>query len=294
MNPPLGALTAPSRTAIIQPMNPAFVRALVAMASVVLLVAATAPSETGPSIDRSDYRIGYSADGNQHDPDDIAASAMAMAFVGAAGLPDRLVHFDYSNHLGDSSVKHEKLMTQSVRGAAERWKIPAEVLFDDQAQLDAAIASIARQINASSEANRFYLIAAGPMEVVWRGIDASDPAKRPFCTVISHSKWNDSHGDTPLMRHKWVDVARSGVKTIHITDQNKNLSTDRAEWSWLDDASHPDWRWLHSRAQYKKLFDVSDAGMMWFVITGRGDQSGDSAKVRELFTSHELGAANRK
>jgi hypothetical protein len=236
------------------------------------------------AIDRSTYRIGYSADGNQHDLDDIAASPMAIAMAAAAGLTDRLVHFDYANHLGDNNDSQEKAMVESVQGAARHFGVPMKVLFNDQKQLDEAVASIARQINASTEADRFYLIAAGPMEVVWRGVNASDKDRRRFCTVISHSTWNEKHADTPQMKHTWDDVKKLGVETIDIVDQNRAFNAPPEEWSWMKDSSRQDWQFLFSRNR-KKQFDVSDSGMMWFVITGRGDQHVAPSKVKELFTS---------
>ncbi len=241
-------------------------------------------AEAGVRIDTSAYRIGISSDGNLHDADDIGASAMALAMIGEAGLQAKLVHHDYNCHLGKSSENREKEMAASVLGAADRWGIATTALFDDQKDLAGAAANIARQINASSEKDRLYLCAGGPMEVVWRGINASDNHKRKFCTVISHSAWNDKHADTPQMKHTWNDIRKSGVETVKITDQNRRLNSDYADWAWLKESDDAQWKWLHSRCESKKTFDVSDAGMVWFVITGRGDQAGDPAKVRVLFT----------
>ena len=52
--------------------------------------------------------------------------------------------------------------------------------------------------------------------------------------------------------------------------------------------SNPDIKWLHSRM--KKFGDVSDAGMVYFIVTGKngqdnpgGDQDGDPGKLKALF-----------
>jgi hypothetical protein len=280
--------------------------ALFPLLSVLVLVAiaAAAPKEgqkaaskpasapTTFAIDRTKYRIAYSADGNQHDPDDIAASPMAIAMAGQAGLIDRVVHFQYANHLGDNSDKMEASMIESVEGAAKRWGLPKDRVFNCQKDLDGAIAHLARCINQSSESDRLYLIAAGPMETVWRCIDASDKAKRRFCTVVSHSTWNEKHADTPEMKHTWDDVKKTGVETIDISDQNRNLNNPVGEWDWLK-AGAADWQWLHERRKTKN-FDVSDSGMMWFVLTGRGDQQGTPAKVKSLFESAKPASAPAK
>jgi hypothetical protein len=236
-----------------------------------------------PGIDNSPWRVGLSFDGNQHDPDDITAVGMSIAMLGEAGLASRIVHLDYNNHLGDNNAAMAAHMKTSAQGAAQRWGVSPSVLFDDQRNLSRAVTSIRNAINASSAGNRLYLLGAGPMEVLWRGINASNPAKRQFCTVISHSSFNDGHSDTPQMTHTWADIQASGVQTIHITDQNDGLATDVGPWTWLRDSSFEAWKWLYGRNQQGNLFDCSDAGMTYYVLTGRGDQSGNVTKVRDLF-----------
>lgn len=243
----------------------------------------------GSLIDTSPYRIGISFDGNQHDTDDIEAAAMSMAIIGEAGLGARLVHCDYGNHLGDNNPTQAAAMVASVTGAAQRWGIPSSVLFDCQTNLTGAVNGIRDAINASSSTNRFYLVCAGPMEVAWRGINASDPARRQYCTAISHSSWNDTHADTTQMTHTWSSIQSSGVQTVHIRDQNPGLQSGLSNWTWLRDSGVPAWSWLYGRnpADYASqgLFDCSDAGMVYYVVTGRGDQGADAATIRELFVN---------
>jgi len=254
--------------------------------AMMLAVGVTVAAQAQITIDTSPYRIGISSDGNQHDPDDIGAAPMALAMIAEAGLTDRLVHHDFNNHLGDNDPAMAQKMVQSVTGAADRWGFDQDVFFNDQKpeQLEAAVANLAAQIKASGPGKPFFIAAGGPMETVWRGINASDPAKREYVVVISHHPWNDNHADTKRMTHTWADIKRSGVATLHIGDQNKNLSTrDRSAWAWLKDSEHDDWRWLHSRDQFDDKFDVSDAGMVWYILTGRGDTGGTPDDVKALF-----------
>lgn len=52
----------------------------------------------GPYVDgQFQGRIAYSCDGNHNDRDDWAASPMTLAILAAAGLRERLVHFDYQS-----------------------------------------------------------------------------------------------------------------------------------------------------------------------------------------------------
>lgn len=50
-------------------------------------------------IPAEDDRIGWSADGNRHDPDDWGATALALAIFAKQGWQDKLVHIDYNNWL---------------------------------------------------------------------------------------------------------------------------------------------------------------------------------------------------
>src|SRR6185503_5939390 len=102
--------------------------------------------------------------GNQHDPDDILSVAMGLAMIAEKGMTSRLVHCDYSNHLGDNNPAMAAAMTASATGAAQRWGIPSSVLFDDQTNLAGAVNSIRNAVNASSSHDRFFFVCAGPME----------------------------------------------------------------------------------------------------------------------------------
>ncbi len=237
-----------------------------------------------PYIDTSTYRIGMSHDGNQHDKDDILAVAMAMAIIGEADLVSKFVHCDYSNHLGDNNASQAAEMVTSATGAAQRWGLPSSKVFDCQASLSGAVTSIKNAINASSSGNRFYYACGGPMEVPWRGINASDAAKRQYCTAVSHSTWNETHADTTQMTHTWSHIQSSGVKTVRIKDQNAGMSTAVSNWTWLRDSSVEAWKWLFGRNKKSTTnFDASDAGMVYYIITGRGDQDGNAAKIKDLF-----------
>ncbi|MCG8696521.1 MAG: hypothetical protein MI922_00595, partial [Bacteroidales bacterium] len=125
-------------------------------------------------IDYSAYTVGSSHDGNQHDKDDILAAPMVIALLGQTGLAERLVHMDYSNHLGNNNGNMAKDMATSVNGACDRWGLPKSKTFDCQKNLNGAVNSIKNAINSATAKNRFYYACGGPMEVPWRGIDASN------------------------------------------------------------------------------------------------------------------------
>src|SRR5918996_1369030 len=122
-------------------------------------------------------RIAYSADGNHNDPDDWAASPVALAILAECGLKDRLVHFDYNCILPQTDREWEKIHADSVLGAAAHYAYDKSVFHDCRKNLDGALASIVKAINASSADDPLYFIVAGPMEVPVRGIEKADPAK---------------------------------------------------------------------------------------------------------------------
>ncbi len=233
------------------------------------------------TIDRGSYTIGMSHDGNQHDKDDYVASAMGLALLGEADLKDHLVHFDYSCHLGNNNATQAAAMNASVTGALGRWGYNFTA-HDDQTDLTGAINSIKTAVNNSTSAQPFYFCCAGPMEVAYRGVSASTASKRINTTVVSHSSWNNNHSDTSQMTHDWTDLKNLGVKSVLIAGQNDHaFNSSYASWQWLSDKGRK-YRWLFNRS-VKSTFDASDAGMVWYVITGRGDDTPAMTDIQQLF-----------
>jgi hypothetical protein len=228
----------------------------------------TTSGSTGSTGAGFGYRIGYSGDGNQHDPDDWHASPMALALLHEAGMKEVLVHFDYNDHLGDNDAGMAATHRANVETAISLFGYDSEIFYDDQEDLDGAVQSIAAAIDASSDDDHFWLICAGPMEVCWRGIDAADDAKEQLVHVISHSSWNDNHDDTPELDHTWDDIeADFDVQMHHINDQNgPAFNSSCNEWEWLQNI--PD----YGQSLYDLVCtdsaagDASDAGMVYYRI----------------------------
>jgi hypothetical protein len=227
-------------------------------------------------------RVGASHDGNQHDHDDIGAAAWDIGIFAKAGA--RIVHDDYADHLADNDTSMEHAVEASVLGSVQRWYGSTSMCYNDQHNLQGAINNIAAQINASSASDRFYYILCGPMEVPFRGIMASDSAKRKYCTCISHSGWNDSHTSSQ-MTHTWSDIQKTGVTAVHIADQNTLLNDKTSgAWDWAKNSSDEKLHFMWDRmANYGVYGDISDAGMAWYVVTGLVDQAGTMAKLRAFF-----------
>jgi hypothetical protein len=222
----------------------------------------------------SNNRIAIDADGNYKDPDDWAATPMELALLARRGLQSRLVHYSWANIIGSNNPTLYKEMKTSTLGAADRFGFDRSKFFDCQNNLQGAITSLKNQINASTSSNRLFIIAVGPMEVLWRAVNASTPARRQYVTVISHTDWNANMTFPPTMTHTRADVEALGVKWIQITNQNARLFTRNADgspnwspWFWLRDARRARMRWIYDRMRVTGKPDTSDAGVVYYLFT---------------------------
>ncbi len=241
-------------------------------------------------------RIAWSADGNHNDEDDWAASPIALAILAAFGVQDKLVHFDYNNILPNTDPAWEKEHELSLRGAIERYRFDPAVFHDCRRDLNRALESIVQAVNASSPEDPLYFVLAGPMEVPYRALQKSDPAKRRFVYAISHSRWNDGFARNYAFPYNKRAVIGTGVRWIQIRDQNQLLASSpwgraaRPEewtpWLWLRDAEEERLRFLWERMAATRRADCSDAGMAYFLMTG--DESPDPAKLRSLLLDHQI------
>lgn len=222
-------------------------------------------------------RIGWSADGNRHDPDDWGATALALAIFAKQGWQDKLVHFDYNNWLPDNTPFKSAEETISVREGVKRFKFSNTKLFDCQTDLDAAINNVVEEINKSSEDSRFWYVQAGPFEVAYLALLKAIPAKRKYCILVSHSAANDRPEHWPG-QHGKDDCVALGATFYYTTGQGKNKfgSGKFHEWhlvDWMKDSPCPDYRWVYSRfkktAEHKHgVLDASDGGMAFVLVTG--------------------------
>ena len=243
-------------------------------------------------------RIAYSADGNANDPDDWAASPVALAILAECGVKDRLVHFDYNSILPKTDPKWQATHADSVLGAARHYGFELAAFHDCRQNLNDAVNSIAQTINASSADSPLYFIIAGPVEVPYLGIQKSQPEKRQFVYCISHSRWNDGFSSAAseqgCFTYNKRSVIESGVHWVQIQDQNRLLSHSRygrpaaAEefrpYFWMRDSEDAKVRFLWERMQVSTRPDPSDAGMAYFLMTG--DEEVDPDKLKRLLDNH--------
>jgi hypothetical protein len=244
-------------------------------------------------------RIAYDADGNFNDPDDWAASPVALAIFAQAGLKDRLVHFAYNDIRPKNNPDWQKTHADSVLGAAKLYGYDLSRFYDCQVDVEGAVASMARAIDASSAEDPLYYIVAGPMEVPFLGIQKSDPQKRRFVYCISHSRWNDGFSTNvpkEFFTYNKRHVIESGINWVQIQDQNRLLSQGRygtparseefQRYFWMRDSRDPKVRFLWERMVVSTRPDPSDSGMAWFLATG--DEEADPDKYKRLLDDGAL------
>jgi lysophospholipase L1-like esterase len=228
-------------------------------------------------------RIALSSDGNQHDEDDWAASAMGLAILAHRDLQPNVVHYDYNNHIWDSEERHRRNMTDSVMGAGERFGFDTSRFYDaaDPAQLAAGTQNLAAEINRSRPDHELWIVLAGPMETAWMALDAADPQARKSVKCLSHGEWNETHGRDDHGGHSYDDLIDLGCQRVQIPDQNSNLGkTSMSDWDYLR-GGDPELEWLYSRIDVEGNGDVSDAGMNYYVISGEDRVS--RSELRSFF-----------
>jgi hypothetical protein len=230
-----------------------------------------APATTQPGRDLAPPgRVALSADGNQHDQDDWAGTPMSLAMLAQRNLQPNLVHFDYNNHIWDSDEQFRANETESAMDGGERFGFDTSRFYDDTdpEQLDEGVANLTAEINASSPGDELWLVLAGPMETAWMALNAADPQARRYVKCLSHGEWNETHGRTDHGGHDYDDLIDLGCQEVRIPDQNSNLGeTDMSDWDYLNDLGD-NMQWLYSRIALHGDGDVSDAGMVYYVITG--------------------------
>ena len=263
-------------------------------------------------------RIAISADGNNQsdvlhywpkaDPDDWGATPATLAIIAKVNQQDKLVHFSYNNFIDSpphSSEPNE--MAIGVQGAIEYWHYDASRFFDVSEDYSRALNDLIKVIEVSSKDDPLFFVHMGPAEFFYRAVE--QVIKRGNITslahviVISHSGYNDNHlrrGDpkfdkTPVpeqLKHhtlqQTIELSGNRIQYKRITDQNGqwdptllwNSEHDWSVWQWMQD--HPDKsiRWIYQRMKQhpKGIADCSDAGMVYFLLTG--DENGSPAKFQ--------------
>lgn len=250
--------------------------------------------------------IAVVADGNSPDPDDIGGTAVSLAMARAFGSAGDVAYYAHSCDLkpfqGSNQtitpaleLERQQLMQTSAQGTASRWGGFGNMeIYNCRTQERAAINKLRDLINLATGTKPIAIILAGEPDVVYDAVAAAQAGKRRWVTIISHHVANEESADTP---GKNISDLRNDFPTVQVTripDQNTLLQTPIADWDWAK--NHPDSRikWLWDQGKIAEQdpavrfqrgkFDCSDAGMMYYQLTG--DENPDVPKIKKLLTCY--------
>ncbi len=240
-------------------------------------------------------RIAISADGNPDaDADDVGATAFTLAVLAKAELQDNLVHFDFNNFLEYKKIDAaNNRMWLSAMGGQARWGFDGSCFFDAAIDPDAAARHLTAEINKSTEDDPLYLIAAGPMELIYRALESADVNARTHVKIVSHHDYNQ-YFKPRLWQRNWNDVQAlvPEIELLRIKDQNGNKgsglkgSTD-SDFDWLKSHADSNLNWVYDRIAAGKP-DVSDAGMLTWLIGINGEDEVVTIGEMEKWFGSEL------
>jgi hypothetical protein len=234
-------------------------------------------------------RIAYVADGNSPDPDDLGGTAAALAILRAAGLADRLVYCAHScdlvrakNISEAEELNRQKLLQTVCEGTANRWGgFDSLTFWNCRTQQTESIKRLTEQIDASTKADPLWIVEAGEPDIIGYALEAADPEKLPFVKILTHHPANDDSGDY----FKWQQILNFGIEVVRIPDQNgydahigRGLQRPLWAFHWMRDHKDPRIEWIWQQGKIAEQdgvvkfqtgkFDISDAGMIFYWITG--------------------------
>lgn len=234
--------------------------------------------------------IAVVADGNSPDPDDIGATAVSLALLKSFGIEKDLVYYSHSCDLDPFSGSRQtitaqqernrqQLMQTSCDGTASRWGGYNGITFYNcRTQRRLATEKLTDAINAATTAKPLAIILAGEPDLIYDAIKAAQGAKRGLVTIISHHVANEESADEAGKNISDLVQDFTSVKLTRIPDQNDGLKTNLPTWHWARDHSDTKIKWLWEQGKIaeqdevvkfqKGFFDCSDAGMLYYQITG--------------------------
>ena len=242
-------------------------------------------------------RLAIVVDGNSPDPDDIGATAVIFGLLKASGLSDRLVHLSHSCDLrpvAKISAEDEQRRQQVLDQLCVDGQLhfgPFEKLerhFNCRTQQNPAVEHLRDAINKSSKQDPLWIIEAGEPDIIGFALAAAKPTSRRYVHVVSHHPANDNSGDF----FKWQQILDFGVTEHQIGDQNVGLQTAIGAWDWAKQHSNAGIGWIWNRLAYAEQdgvvkfqtnkFDCSDAGMLYWWITGAAQGGNKLATPTEI------------
>ena len=200
----------------------------------------------------------FSNDGNKanQDYDNISSTAMAGALLAAAGIKSHFFLNDWINQTYDpTAVNKLRVAGDYVEGLGHH-------VYDYADNIEATTASLVALLNSGKKVT--YL-AGGRMLAIREALRATSNIFHLNITLVSHSSVNEG-GIWDALKQDYPNVT-----FVDIKDQNGGFNN--TAWNWLDGSSVPAIQNLLDvmRTAEHKVYDPSDAGMVWYYLTGSED-----------------------
>ncbi len=233
--------------------------------------------------------IVFHFDGNNNDLDDIAALPVAALIARSAGLEDKTTFF-YGNNLSEPDIDGHVAAMQQSAAFAEKLGI------DTHSYQDGIDTTTSELVSILDSGQKVLVLEGGPMEATYRAIEQTTVENRSNITLISHGEWNETRdvGTRPGggVPRTWTDLRNDfpDVEQLEISNQNNGVNNDRGfnsyKWDWLDDTDNPVLQEARDNMRNAgiKYNDPSDAGMLYYAITGK--ENGNPDHVREFFNNN--------
>jgi hypothetical protein len=274
----------------------------------VILVALPAGSWAQTPLWQDKGRIVVSADGNEHDHDDWAATPLSLALLAARGLQDKVPLYIYADHIWGSNHEHPGVngvtpyeqMNESALTGGRMFGFSRTRFIAAVDNPETAYEALKDEINRSSPDNPLFVVAAGPVHVIGEAVSRAHRDRRKFVSVITMVNcWNDDHADKPYVaweqhsgwtmpeiRALFSTEEGGGLRIVSIQNQNPHLMRNWREYEWLRTAperhdpsyAKGSWLWLFHRlcmsikpvsgVENYYAIDASDAGKVVFLLTG--------------------------
>lgn len=252
-------------------------------------------------------RLAVVIDGNSPDPDDIGATPVMFALLQQTGLSDRLVHISHSCDL--DPFRNKARYQIDPENEARRQKILHHLsgksieLFGPFPQLrdyyncrthqQEATQDLVDAINNSTSDDPLWIIEAGEPDLIGYALAEANPDVTKYVHVVSHHPANDNSGDY----FTWEQILEHGVTEHQIGDQNLGLQGPIHEWDWAKESNNPGMNFIWEMLAYAEQdgivpfqtnkFDCSDAGMMYWWLTGAnkgGNNFATAADITDMLT----------
>ncbi|MEM9048372.1 MAG: Ig-like domain-containing protein [Pseudomonadota bacterium] len=182
-------------------------------------------------------RIVFHFDGNNNDPDDIAAMAVAALIAKAAGVEDRIVFF-HNNNIFEPSVAWQVDAMNQVAAFAESLGITTHSYEGQAATTTAELTGIL------DSGEKVLLLEGGPMTATYNALQGVSSGNLSNISLMSHSNWNENQGvPWSTLKDDYPEITY-----FDIIDQNGfTTGTNNAPgsgfkskwWNWMDDPNEP-------------------------------------------------------